>query len=151
MLARLQSKGFAFLLLVHLSAQQFQQFMTGFGNILQRQEQVLEGVSQAFSSSAGSASASVAKSLESASKILKTPEPFDACDSLSWVSWRHSFLNWFSYADGRLLESIEQIEKLTPSEGIETVDWSQTEWDLARKLYAILTSWGSTSVEQVRF
>lgn len=38
-------------------------------------------------------------------------------------------MNWLLYA-----ESIEQIEKLTPSDSIQTVDWGQTEWDFARKL-----------------
>ena len=59
-----------------------------------------------------SATASVAKSLESAARILKTPEHFDASDTMSWVTWRHSFLNWLSYADSRFLDNIMQVEKV---------------------------------------
>ena len=66
----------------------------------------------------------MAKSLESASKILKTPELFDpSSDSMAWVTWRHSFLNWLSYADGRFLEAIQDNEKLSPAEAVETRRW----------------------------
>ena len=98
------------------------------GQLITRQEATLRGVAEVLGASSGSATASVAKSLESASKILKTPEQFDpSSDSMAWVTWRHSFLNWLSYADSRLLEAIQDIEKLSPAEAVETVDWTGQE------------------------
>ena len=112
-----------------------------FGSLAQRQDAILRGATETLGSAGSSASASVAKSLESAARILKTPDVFEASDSMSWVTWRHSFLNWLSYADSRFLDSIRDIEKLSPAESIETGDWTSADWDLARKLYAILTSY----------
>ena len=147
-LRRSCTRGLSFLLLLtsgygveSMDAQQFQQFMQGFGSLVQRQDAILRGVTETLGPTGSSASASVAKSLESAARILKTPDVFEASDSMSWVTWRHSFLNWLSYADSRFLDSIRDIEKLSPAESIETGDWTAAEWDLARKLYAILTSY----------
>ena len=131
----LQTKGVSFLLLIHLSygvhamdQEQFSQLMQGMGQLITRQEATLRGVAEVLGASSGSATASVAKSLESASKILKTPEQFDpSSDSMAWVTWRHSFLNWLSYADSRFLEAIQDIEKLSPAEAVETVDWTGQE------------------------
>ena len=145
---KLRSNGLFFLVLVHCSygvqtmeGQQMQQFLTGIGALLTKQDQVLQNVVENLGTGSTSAAASVAKSLESAARILKTPEHFDASDTMSWVTWRHSFLNWLSYADSRFLDNIIQVEKLSPSDSVETVDWDEAEWDLARKLYAVLTSY----------
>ena len=151
-----QKKGIRFLLLLSLGygtqamdgqlfGQRFQQFLRGIGTLLHQQDQVLQQVAgsnrDTASASASTATASVAKSLESAARILKPPEIFDSSDAMAWVTWRHSFLNWLSYTDSRFLDNILQVEKLSPSDSVETVDWDTAEWDLARKLYAILTSY----------
>lgn len=109
-----------------MDAQQFGQFMEGFSTLLQRQEAFMQGMAGTIgtgsSSSTAEASAAVAKSLESAAKILKTPDFFDVSDSSAWVTWRHSFMNWLGYADSRFLDSLRDIEKLAPSEEVETVE-----------------------------
>ena len=149
---KLNSKGHLFLFLIvsngygvfGMDAQQFGQFMQGFSTLLQRQEAFIQGMAGTIGSGSSSSTAeasAVAKSLESAARILKTPDFFDATDSSAWVSWRHSFMNWLGYADSRFLESLRDIEKLAPSEEVETADWSQSDWDLAHKLYAVLTSY----------
>ena len=50
-------------------------------------------------------------------------------------------MNWLGYADSRFLEAIADIEKLSPSEEVETDFWTAGEWDMSRNLYAILTSY----------
>ena len=149
---KLNNKGHLFLFLIlsngygvfGMDAQQFGQFMQGFSTLLNRQEAFIQGMANtmgAGSSSSTVEASAVAKSLESASRILKTPDFFDATDSSAWVSWRHSFMNWLGYADSPFLESLRDIEKLAPTEEVETADWSQSDWDLAHKLYAALTSY----------
>ena len=149
---KLNNKGHLFLFLIvsngygvfGMDAQQFGQFMQGFSTLLQRQAAFIQGMAGTMGSGASSSTAeasAVTKSLESAARILKTPDFFDATDSSAWVTWRHSFMNWLGYADSRFLESLRDIEKLAPSEEVETADWSQSDWDLAHKLYAVLTSY----------
>ena len=130
-----------------MDQQQFAQFMEGFGKFIQRQEVLGQATTNlagsipemlkeavAGASSASSSAAGVAKGLESAAKILKNPDYFDATDDGSWISWRHSFLNWLAYADSRFLQSIQQVEKLGTDDIVEDTDWSTSDWDLAYKL-----------------
>ena len=142
---KLQFRGLSFLILMScgygcdaMDGEQFRQFMTGFGTLLQKQDVIVRGITESL---AASSSSSTAKGLESAARILKSPEQFDPTSETAWNTWRHSFLNWLSYADGRFLASIQDIDKLTPSDAVETADWSDQDWDLARKLYSILTSY----------
>ena len=79
-----------------MDAQQFQQFMQGFGSLMQRQDAILRGVTETLGSAGSSASASVAKSLESAARILKTPDVFEASDSMSWVTY-----SWIRFGTSR--------------------------------------------------
>ena len=144
---KLQGRGLSFLILMScgygcnaVDGEQFRQFMTGFGTLLQKQDVIVRGITESLAASSSS-STSVAKGLESAARILKAPEQFDPTSKTTWNTWRHSFLNWLSYADGRFLASIQDIEKWTPSDTVETADWSDQDWDLARKLYSILTSY----------
>ena len=124
---RLQFRGLSFLILMScghscnaMDGEQFRQFMTGFGTLLQKQDVIVRGITESLSASSSS---TTAKGLESAARILKSPEQFDPTSETTWNMWRHSFLNWLSYADGRFLASIQDIEKLTPSDAVETADW----------------------------
>ena len=81
-----------------MDQQQFSQFMEGFGKFIQRQEMLGQATNSlagsipdmlkeaVASASSSSSSAGVAKGLESASKILKNPEYFDASDPGSWIA-----------------------------------------------------------------
>ena len=124
---RFQFRGLSFLILMScgyscnaMDGEQFRQFTTGFGTLLQKQDVIVRGITESL---AASSSSSTAKGLESAARILKSPEQFDPTSETTWNTWRHSFLNWLSYADGRFLASLQDIEKLTPSDAVETADW----------------------------
>ena len=145
-----------------MDQQQFAQFMEGFGKFIQRQQVLGQATTNlagsipemlkeavAGASSASSSAAGVAKGLELAARILKNPEYFDASDAGSWISWRHSFLNWLTYAESTFLQSIQQVEKLGTDDVVEDTGWSTSDWDLAYKLYAILTSYLKGPVLQI--
>ena len=131
-----------------MDEQQFTQLMGAFDNMLQRQNRMAEHTAtvmarlpELISNAGGGSSSSLARNLESAAKILKSPETFDSSDASTWIVWRHSFLNWLSYSNQQFLEGIRDIEKLEPHVEVDDEGWSDEQWDVARKLYAILTSY----------
>ena len=160
--SKLNRRGFGLLVFLlsgygaqSMDAQQFGQFMDAMNTIVQRQNVVAESTAnlvatipnllqqatQTSAISSSSTSSNLARNLESAAKILKAPEIFDSTDSAMWINWHHSFLNWLSYSDNRFVNFIRDIDNLEPHVELDAVDWSDDDWDLARKLYAILTSY----------
>ena len=114
-----------------MDEEQFQEFMTHFGQMVSQQsaasQATMQGLSnlvQSIGASAGSAASSATaatsdaallnRNFESAAKILKSPEIFDASDGSSWQTWRHTFLNWLSYADSRFMDMIKGVEDMNP-------------------------------------
>lgn len=75
-----------------------------------------QSVHQSVASSIPVASSSsvLNRKFESAAKILKSPECFDSGDSVNWLTWRHTFLNWISYADSRFVDLLKDVENLGP-------------------------------------
>lgn len=57
------------------------------------------------------------------------------------IKWRHSFLNWLSYSNHKFVDGIKDVEKLQPNVEIEDDTWGEEEWEIAHKLYSILTSY----------
>lgn len=82
-----------------------------------------------------------ARNLESASRVLKSPDVFDSGNPGDYATWRRTFMNWLSFADQQMVGLIREVEQLDPGSEIETVDWDDQDFAKARRLYAILTSY----------
>ena len=51
--------------------------------------------------------------LETASKVLKSPETFSGENPLDFLAWKTSFETWLRFADEKYSDLLEKVEKLT--------------------------------------
>ena len=76
-------------------------------------------------------------SMESAVKVLKSPDTFTGDDS--FMNWRTSFVSWIGYGDEKYLKLIPAVEKMAKAPDIST--YKEEDKELAHKFYAILSSY----------
>ena len=130
-----------------MDAEQFQQFMGTFGNFVQQQTDALQATAQSVQQSVASSipvassSSVLNRNFESAAKILKSPECFDSGDSVNWLTWRHTFLDWISCANSRFVDLLKDVENLGPENPIEMSGQTSANVEMSKKLYVVLTSY----------
>ena len=76
--------------------------------------------------------------LETASKVLKSPETFSGDNPLDFLAWKTSFETWLGFADEKYSDLLEKVEKLTRKPVMST--YSEEQQGVARKFFAILSS-----------
>ena len=76
--------------------------------------------------------------LETASRVLKSPETFNGENPLDFLSWKTSFETWLGFADEKYSDLLEKVEKLTRKPVMST--YSEDQQGVARKFFAILSS-----------
>lgn len=109
--------------------------------MVQRSVSSSDATMQAIQHSSSTSPGSAARSLESASRVLKAPDLFDSGSPGDFSTWRHSFLNWLGFADRKMVEMINDVEKLDHGTELEKVDWTDVEDATQDKLYTVLTSY----------
>eukprot|EP00434_Breviolum_minutum_P037588 symbB.v1.2.033333.t1/scaffold4127.1/size44276/1 len=59
------------------------------------------------------ARSSASGGLETASKVLKSPETFSGGNPLAFLAWKTTFETWLGFADEKYSDLLEKVEKLT--------------------------------------
>ena len=84
------------------------------------------------------ARSSASGGLETASKVLKSPETFSGDNPLDFLAWKTSFETWLGFADEKYSDLLEKVEKMTRKPVMST--YSEGQQGVARKFFAILSS-----------
>ena len=84
------------------------------------------------------ARSSASGGLETASKVLKSPETFSGDNPLAFLAWKTTFETWLGFADEKYSDLLEKVEKLTRKPVMST--YSEEQQGVARKFFAILSS-----------
>ena len=93
------------------------------------------------------AMSSTGRGLDTVSKVLKAPEAYSG--DTSWVTWRHSFLNWMGYGETEIVNSIATVERMAVEESVEMDQFTDAIKTQSQRLYSILTSYLRGSALQV--
>ena len=81
----------------------------------------------------------VFKSLETATKVLRSPPVFTGEDSVAFIGWKHQFLNWLGFADPQFIEALNHAEGMAVDPDMARE--SEAGQVLSKKLYTVLTSY----------
>ena len=74
-----------------------------------------------------------------ASRILKPPDTYNGEDMMAFQQWSSQFTSWLSFGEPKYAAILDQIEgRATPP---EFSTYTSAEQDLARRLFAVLTSY----------
>ena len=78
--------------------------------------------------------------LESATRILKSPDVFTGEDPMVFQTWKFQFSSWLSFGDQRFQEVLEQVEALR-DDPADTSSFTTEEKELSTKLYTVLATY----------
>ena len=117
-----------------METQQILQQMSQLASAATSAAQAATEATQAFAKASGS----TAQGLESATKILKSPDTFTGDDPLLFSSWNLQFESWLSFGDARSTDLLMKTEQ--GSEPDHTV-YTPEQTALANKFFAVLSSY----------
>ena len=117
-----------------METQQILQQMSQLASAATSAAQAATEATQAFAKASGS----TAQGLESATKILKSPDTFTGDDPLLFSSWKLHFESWLSFGDARFTDLLMKTEQ--GSEPDHTV-YTPEQTALANKFFAVLSSY----------
>ena len=78
--------------------------------------------------------------LESATRILKSPDVFTGEDPMVFQTWKFQFSSWLSFGDQRFQEVLEKVEALR-DDPADTSSFTTEEKELSTKLYTVLATY----------
>ena len=76
--------------------------------------------------------------LESATRILKSPDVFTGEDPMVFQTWKVQFSSWLSFGDQRYQEVLDKVEALK-DDPIDSSAFTTEEKELSAKLYRLYT------------
>ena len=78
--------------------------------------------------------------LESATRILKSPDVFTGEDPMVFQTWKFQFSSWLSFGDQRFQEVLEKVEALR-DDPADPSSFTTEEKELSTKLYTVLATY----------
>ena len=104
------------------------QHMTELAQAATRAAQAATAVAEKVSAKGGMSSG-----MESAAKVLKSPDVFNGADAAGFMGWKLNFETWMGYGDDRFNELLGKVERMDP--------YDSEQKSMENKFFAILSSY----------